>query len=64
MGGPECPAFPRGVVLSCQGLGWAAGGGGGRSSLPGHVPLQEVEKSHPDLLQLPWDLEQPAQAAG
>lgn len=36
----------------------------GHSALTGHVPLQEVEKSHPGLLQLPRDLEQPSQAAG
>uniref|UniRef100_A0A8D2BAL9 Inverted formin-2 n=1 Tax=Sciurus vulgaris TaxID=55149 RepID=A0A8D2BAL9_SCIVU len=29
-----------------------------------HHVLQEVEQSHPDLLQLPQDLEQPSQAAG
>ncbi|KAM5239874.1 inverted formin-2 isoform 3-T3 [Hipposideros larvatus] len=29
-----------------------------------HHVLEEVEKSHPDLLQLPRDLEQPSQAAG
>lgn len=29
-----------------------------------HHVLEEVEKSHPDLLQLPQDLEQPSQAAG
>lgn len=29
-----------------------------------HVMLQEVEKSHPDLLQLSRDLELPSQAAG
>ncbi|XP_036903906.1 inverted formin-2 isoform X2 [Sturnira hondurensis] len=29
-----------------------------------HHVLEEVEKSHPDLLQLPKDLEQPSQAAG
>lgn len=29
-----------------------------------HHVLEEVEKSHPDLLQLPVDLEQPSQAAG
>ncbi|XP_073923138.1 inverted formin-2 isoform X3 [Castor canadensis] len=29
-----------------------------------HHVLEEVETSHPDLLQLPQDLEQPAQAAG
>lgn len=34
------------------------------AALRGHVLLQEAEKSHPDLLQLPWDLEQPSQAAG
>lgn len=29
-----------------------------------HHVLEEVEKSHPDLLQLSWDLEPPSQAAG
>ncbi|XP_077910416.1 inverted formin-2 isoform X5 [Halichoerus grypus] len=29
-----------------------------------HHVLEEVEKNHPDLLQLPQDLEQPSQAAG
>ncbi|XP_016075177.1 PREDICTED: inverted formin-2-like [Miniopterus natalensis] len=29
-----------------------------------HHVLEEVEKTHPDLLQLPQDLEQPSQAAG
>ena len=29
-----------------------------------HIVLQEVEESHPDLLQLPQDLELPARAAG
>lgn len=32
--------------------------------LTGHTVLQEVEKSHPDLLQLSRDLEPPSQAAG
>lgn len=35
-----------------------------KGDLPGHNVLQEVEKSHPDLLQLSQDLEPPSQAAG
>ena len=34
------------------------------AGLTGHVVLQEVEESHPDLLQLPQDLELPSRAAG
>lgn len=34
------------------------------AGLTGHVVLQEVEESHPDLLQLPQDLEPPSRAAG
>lgn len=37
---------------------------GTKGELPGHTVLQEVEKSHPDLLQLSRDLEPPSQAAG
>lgn len=57
--------------LAAQGWGSPAGGlrhsqgqGVAIAGLIGHMLLQEVEKSHPDLLQLPRDLEQPAQAAG
>lgn len=47
--------------------GWGLHGGLGcvaSVGLTGHVMLQEVEESHPDLLQLPQDLELPARAAG
>lgn len=37
---------------------------GTKGDLPGHTVLQELEKSHPDLLQLSRDLEPPSQAAG
>lgn len=52
--------------LNCRG-GAGLGMPGARvwpQLLTGHVPVQEVEKSHPDLLQLPQDLEKPSQAAG
>lgn len=52
---PSAEALPRGglVVRRAQGSG-----------LTGRVPLQEAQKSYPDLLQLPQELEPPSQAAG
>lgn len=52
-------------------LGWPhsplrhpRGQGVATTTLTPLVLLQEAEKGHPDLLQLPQDLEQPSQAAG
>lgn len=65
--GDQVPAEPRDAAAPRAGgapAGRPGGPGGVTAALTGRVLLQEVEKNHPDLLQLPRDLEQPSQAAG